>query len=58
MVQMNVYSLLEVALVGEIAHLVVGGSYMTGWHGKPFVGLGRSDTVYNVKVGDPYLGGS
>lgn len=49
-------SLLEVALLGKITHPVLGGSYLTGWDGKPMVGLGRGGIVYNVKVGDLCFG--
>ncbi len=52
----NEESLLEVALVGEITHPAVEGTYMTGWDGTPQVGLGRGGIVYNVKVGDPCFG--
>ncbi len=56
MVKTNEGSLLEVALVGEITHPAVEGTYMTGWDGTPQVGLGRGGIVYNVKVGDPCFG--
>jgi hypothetical protein len=49
-------SLLSVAVVGEITHTAVEGSYMTSWDGKPIVGVGRGGIVYNVKVGDPCFG--
>jgi hypothetical protein len=56
LVKTNEESLLEVALVGEITHPAVEGTYMTGWDGTPQVGLGRGGIVYNVKVGDPCFG--
>ena len=56
MVKTNEESLLEVALVGEITHPAVEGTYMTGWDGTPQVALGRGGIVYNVKVGDPCFG--
>jgi len=56
LVKTNKDSLLEVALVGEITHPAVEGTYMTGWDGAPQMGLGRGGIVYNVKIGDPCFG--
>jgi hypothetical protein len=56
MIRTNRGSLLEVALIGEITHPVVEGSYMTAWDGTPMVGMGRGGIVYNVRVGDPCFG--
>ena len=56
MIRTNKESLLEVALIGEITHPAVEGSYMTAWDGTPMVGMGRGGIVYNVKVGDPCFG--
>lgn len=56
MLRTNRENLLEVAVLGEITHPAVEGSYMTGWDGEPTVGVGRGGIVYNVKVGDPCFG--
>ncbi|MFP3951726.1 MAG: DUF4438 domain-containing protein [Candidatus Bathyarchaeia archaeon] len=56
MVKTNKERLLEVALIGEITHPSVEGTYLTGWDGAPRIGVGRGGIVYNVKIGDSCFG--
>ncbi len=56
MVESNRDRLLEIGVLGEVVHPLVGKGYLNDWEGRPGLGLGQGGIVYNVKPGDSVFG--